>query len=131
MQNSLDQFTNHSYLNLKTYRKNGEEVASPLWFVQEGKTILVRTISGSGKVKRVHNNPNVEIMPCGSNGEPLGDWVPALARELDDARTYNKVADLLSAKYGKEPKEYEIKAIARGERYIVLEIKLKKRKTGD
>jgi PPOX class probable F420-dependent enzyme len=129
MQNSLDQFTNQSYLNLKTYRKNGEEVATPLWFVQEGKTIFVRTISGSGKVKRVHNNPNVEVMPCGLNGEPLGDWVPAVAGELDDARTYNKVAGLLAAKYGKEPKVYETNAIARGEKYTVLEIKLKKRKT--
>jgi uncharacterized protein len=131
MDKSREQFTNQDFLNLQTFRKNGESVPTPVWFVQDGKILYIRTIADSGKVKRVHNNPQVEVMPCGSNGKPLGVWVPALARELADAETYAKVADLLSAKYGKQPKIYEANAIARGEKYTVLEIKLKKQKTGD
>jgi hypothetical protein len=131
MDKSLEQFTNQDFLNLQTFRKNGEGVATPLWFVQDGKIIYVRTIAGSGKVKRVHNNSNVEIMPCGENGEPLGGWVPALARELGDAGTYAKVAGLLATKYGEQPKIYETNAISRGEKYTVLEIRPKKQKTGD
>ncbi len=131
MNKSLGQFNNQDFLNLQTFRKNGEGVPTPVWFVQDGDTLYIRTIANSGKVKRAHNKPQVEIMPCGSNGEPLGEWVPALARELGDAGTYAKVADLLSAKYGKQPKIYEANAIARGEKYTVLEIKFKKRTIGD
>lgn len=126
MDKSLKQFHNQDFLNMQTFRENGEGVATPLWFVQDGKTIYVRTIANSGKVKRVQKNPNVEVMPCGVNGEPHGEWVPALARELTDAGSYGKVANLLAEKYGEQPKIYEANAIARGEKYTVLEIKLKK-----
>jgi uncharacterized protein len=131
MNSSLEQFKVQDFLNLQTFRKDGQGVATPVWFVQDDKIIYVRTLATSGKVKRIHHNPQVEVMPCGMNGEPLGVWVPAQARELVDVGSYAKVAGLLAAKYGEQPKIYETLAIARGEKYTVLEIKLKKQKTGE
>ena len=73
----IEQFIDQSYLNLQTYRKNGKPMPTPVWFAQDGEKFYIRTVAGSGKVKRIHNNPKVQIMPCGQRGEPLGIWVAA------------------------------------------------------
>jgi len=49
-------FTSQQYLNLETFRKNGAAVKTPVWFVQDGDAIFVRTLANSGKVKRIRNN---------------------------------------------------------------------------
>jgi PPOX class probable F420-dependent enzyme len=77
---SAAQFSGHEYLNLETYRKTGEPVRTPVWFTMDGDRIFVVTKSETGKVKRLRNNGNVRIMPCGAMGQPKGEWVPASAR---------------------------------------------------
>jgi PPOX class probable F420-dependent enzyme len=77
---SAAQFSGHEYLNLETYRKTGEPVRTPVWFTMDGDRIFVVTKSETGKVKRLRNNGNVRIMPCGAIGQPKGEWVPASAR---------------------------------------------------
>lgn len=74
------QFSGHEYLNLETYRKTGEAVRTPVWFTIDGDRIFVVTKSETGKVKRLRNNRNVRIMPCGVTGQPKGEWVSASAR---------------------------------------------------
>jgi uncharacterized protein len=123
---SFEQFQNQDFLNLQTFRKNGEGVATPVWFVQDGKVFYVRTIANSAKVKRIHNNKKVKIMPCGSQGEPLGIWVNAQAVERNDADTYSKMASWLAEKYGDQPRIFEAQATARGEKYTVLIISLER-----
>jgi PPOX class probable F420-dependent enzyme len=44
-------FEKQKYLNLETFRKSGLGVKAPVWFVQDGDMIFVRTITDSGKVK--------------------------------------------------------------------------------
>lgn len=74
----LKPFENQKYLNLETFRKNGQAMPSPVWFVQDGEIIYIRTAANSGKVKRVRANPRVNLMPCGVDGEPLGAWTRRL-----------------------------------------------------
>lgn len=126
MNKPFEQFQNQDFLNLQTFRKNGEGVATPVWFVQDGKLFYVRTIANSAKVKRIHNNKKVKIMPCGSQGEPLGIWVNAQALESTDADTYSKMALWLAEKYGDQPRIFEAQATARGEKYTVLTISLER-----
>lgn len=116
----MEQFKNQTYLNLRTVRKNGDALETPVWFVQDGEKLYVRTIAGSGKVKRVNNNPNVHIMPCGQMGQPLGAWVAAQAHEALDKTTYDHVRSLLIAKYGDVVKTLEIPVQERGNSYTVL-----------
>ncbi len=59
-------FDHQSYLNLETFRKDGSGVKTPVWFIQDGDTLFVRTIDNSGKVKRVHQNGSVNIAPARS-----------------------------------------------------------------
>jgi PPOX class probable F420-dependent enzyme len=54
---ALQQFEKQQYLNLETFRKNGDGVKTPIWFVQAGEKLYVRTGGESGKVKRIHNHP--------------------------------------------------------------------------
>lgn len=67
------QFKSHKFLNLETVRKSGVTVATPVWFVEHDGKFYVRTVSDAGKVKRIRNNGQVRIMPCGQRGEPKGE----------------------------------------------------------
>lgn len=94
------QFKGHKYLNLETFRKSGLGVRTPVWFVQELETIFVRTSAKAGKLKRIRNNPSVNIAPCNRAGELLGEWLPAAAREIKDEAVKRKVAWLFVKKFG-------------------------------
>jgi uncharacterized protein len=120
MKPELLQFSNQNYLNLETFRKNGQGVKTPVWFVQDEENFYVRTIGASGKVKRIHNNERVNIMPCGQAGEPLGQWLPARAREATDAATFQRVRELLISKYGPMVAQFEAQTAAKGLKYTVL-----------
>jgi len=104
----LEAFQNQLYLNLETFRKNGESMKTPVWFVQDGDTLLVSTIAMSGKAKRVRNNAKVNIAPCTVNGSLLGEWCPALAHELDEAGIHEKINHLLEQKYGEMKKKFDL-----------------------
>jgi hypothetical protein len=64
MSNPYKPFEKQKYLNIETFRKNGEGVRTPVWFVQDGEVLYARTIANSGKVKRIRNNGQVKIAPC-------------------------------------------------------------------
>lgn len=116
-------FQQQQYLNLETFRKNGVGVKTPVWFVQEGETLFVRTIANSGKVKRIRSNARVNIAPCKADGALIGEWVPALARELKDEETDRKVNRLLDKKYGLVKKMFGLVSALQGRKDTILEIK--------
>ena len=124
MDKNLLQFANQNYLNLETFRKNGETLKTPVWFVQDGATLYVRTVNTSGKVKRVRNQSQVNIMPYGQSGEPLGEWVPARAREAADEATTALVRRLLVEKYGDAVAMFEARTLAGGLVYTSLVIEM-------
>jgi len=121
----FDQLTRQQYLNLETFRKSGVDVKTPVWFVQDGDTVFVRTVASSGKVKRIRNNDQVNIAPCKVDGALLGEWVPATAREVKDSDTDRKVNRLLDQKYGLMKKMFAVSSALQGRKYTVLEIKQK------
>ena len=121
--NPLDRFAGQNYLNLETLRKRGEAMPTPVWFVQDGERLYVRTVAGSGKVKRARNNPRVRIAVCGREGQLLGDWLPATAREVrDDPAVEARVDALLDAKYGEIKRQMARQAAEAGRKYTILEI---------
>jgi uncharacterized protein len=68
-------FRAHQYLNLETYRRNGDAVVTPVWFTIDGDQLLVVTRGETGKVKRLRNNTKVRIVPCGMRGQSKGGWL--------------------------------------------------------
>src|SRR5262249_38406544 len=57
----LAQFANKKYLNLESYRRNGQGVRTPLWFVEDDGALYFYTVAHSYKVKRIRNNPRVRV----------------------------------------------------------------------
>ncbi|WP_129675578.1 PPOX class F420-dependent oxidoreductase [Candidatus Chloroploca sp. Khr17] len=72
----------HKYLNLTTYRKNGEGVPTPVWFALQGERMYIVTQDNSGKVKRIRNNGKVTMAPSDARGKVLGEEVSGMARVL-------------------------------------------------
>ena len=99
-------FAGQKYLNLETFKKNGQGVKTPVWFAAEPSAKLdsidaklyIYTIGVSGKVKRIHNNPTVRVAPCDMRGGLKGDWAAARAEILAGAEAEYGMR-LLNKKY--------------------------------
>jgi uncharacterized protein len=99
-------FAGHKYLNLETFRKNGEGVKTPVWFAADvaanldsnDAKLYIYTIGVSGKVKRIRNNNRVRAAPCNARGDLLGEWVDARAQIVTGAEA-GRGMQLLNRKY--------------------------------
>ena len=78
-QNVFAAVVRHKYIDLVTFRKSGVGVHTPVWFAESDGKLYVMTRSDSGKLKRVRNNPRVEIAPSSVRGRQLGPAIPAWA----------------------------------------------------
>jgi PPOX class probable F420-dependent enzyme len=67
---------------LVTFRRDGSAVATPVWAAPGGGVLYVRSVRGSGKVRRLRNDPRALIAPCTARGRPLGAPFEATARVL-------------------------------------------------
>ena len=70
------------YVSLKTFRKSGTEVATPVWFGEDRERLYVMTRSGMGKTKRIRNNSRASVAPCTIRGKVTGAEFAATARIL-------------------------------------------------
>ena len=111
-------------MNVETFRKNGKGVRTPVWFVQDGDTLYIRTIADSGKVKRIRSNPRVNLAPCRVDGELIGEWVPAIAHEVSDPLIDRKVDQLLGKKYGFIKTIFALSGAFNHRKYTILELKV-------
>jgi PPOX class probable F420-dependent enzyme len=115
------QFIGQSYLNLETYRRSGEAMPTPVWFIEEDGMFYIRTMRNAGKVKRVRNVSRVRIMPCGQRGEPRGEWVEGQATIVDEAASAH-VNGLLNRKYGLLKRLFDLMQRGRGHDVIKVEV---------
>ena len=88
------------YLNLATFRRDGAEVKTPVWFAEAEGRLYVFTAGESGKVKRLRNSSRVRIAPCDVRGRVRGAWQDATARVVGDASSIGRARAALRAKYG-------------------------------
>jgi len=121
--NNVSQFLNQKYINLETYRRNGQAVRTTVWFVMDAGTIYIRTDMNSGKIKRIKNNPNIRITPSGARGQLKGKWIEGKIKmagslELEHAN------QLLEQKYGIQGKIIRVFNKIRNTRPTVLSIQI-------
>lgn len=76
---TLSDIGNPRYIALRTFRKSGVAVDTPVWAATEGGVLTVWTGPRAGKVKRIRNNPLVEVCASDNRGRPKGPWVAAQA----------------------------------------------------
>jgi uncharacterized protein len=96
-------FDGHKYLNLETFRKNGQGVRTPVWFAGDSQVgaspkFYVYSDADSGKAKRIRNNSRVRIAPCNARGKLRGGWIEARAEIVTGAEAERGV-QLLNRKY--------------------------------
>lgn len=96
---ALERLGAAKYLLVTSYRKNGTEVATPVWVVRDGDTLGVWTAADSWKVKRIRNRADVLVGLCDMRGNPTGERIPATAEICgrDGTERYRK---LIARKYG-------------------------------
>ncbi len=125
MNNMHKSFEHQKYLVLETFRRNGRGVKTPVWFVQDGDVIYIRTGASSGKVKRIRNNPEVNIAPCKMDGSLVGGWVAAMADEMKDEIINRRVDQLLNKKYGIIKKLFYLAVSVESSAYTILKVKVR------
>ena len=90
----------HRYVSLATFRRNGAEVATPVWFAALGARLYVVTSGDSGKVKRLRNTPRARVAPSNARGRVQGAWQSATARLVTDPQMIDRARAALRGKYG-------------------------------
>lgn len=120
----MSHLTGEKYISLETYRKDGQGVRTPVWFVEEdngegGSVVYVRTSDDTGKYKRVRNNPSVQIAPCDMRGGVKGKWVKGKARIVSEEEKL-RAFKMLEKKYGMIYKMTRM--FLSGKNYVVIAI---------
>lgn len=86
------------YLSITSYKRDGQPVATPVWFVCRDGRLLVQTDAASGKVKRIRRNPQVRVAVCTASGRLRGRQVRAVAEILPRSEV-DAVERLIAHKY--------------------------------
>jgi hypothetical protein len=94
---TLDQ---HRYMSLATFRRNGAEVRTPVWFAAADRKLYVFSAGESGKVKRLRHSSRARIAPSDARGHVRGEWREASARIVTEPRTIERAHAALRSKYG-------------------------------
>jgi PPOX class probable F420-dependent enzyme len=94
----FDRFTDKRNALLTTYKRDGTPVGTPVHIAVDGRVAYVRTFDPSGKLKRIRNNPRVELAPSTLRGRPTGPTMRARARILAGEPS-TRAAAALAKKY--------------------------------
>ncbi|KTR87703.1 hypothetical protein NS220_17210 [Microbacterium testaceum] len=90
------------FVSLGTFRRNGAEVAVPVWIARDGDELVVTSERKTGKVKRLRNDSRVTLRPCSRMGAVDPDAITVVAQgRVAGAATDDARADMaLRRKYG-------------------------------
>ncbi len=79
---NLTQLKNGSHISIKTFRKNGEGATTPVWFLEDKDLFFICTGGATYKVKRIRNNPEVQIAASDASGNLKGEYFEGKAKIL-------------------------------------------------
>lgn len=93
------ELSDHRYLLLTTFKRDGTPVATPVWFAADGDRIVATSAAGAWKVKRLRRTPRALGAGCDARGNQLGPTVE-LVGEVLDAAEGAAVEQALDRRYG-------------------------------
>ncbi len=97
---AISRFQEEKVISLETYRRNGEAVRTPVWFLEQNGILYVHTDDRTGKVKRIRRNPKVRVAPSHFRGKPKAEYVDARAELETSPETVEKYRSQIYKKYG-------------------------------
>jgi PPOX class probable F420-dependent enzyme len=95
----LEALVHGRYFSLTSFKRDGTGVATPMWFVSDGRRLFALTDLHSAKVRRIRRNPHVLIAPCRADGKLHREPVPARAELLTATPDLERVQKLLIERY--------------------------------
>jgi PPOX class probable F420-dependent enzyme len=95
----LDALFPGRYLSVTSFERDGTAVATPVWFVSDGRRLFALTDLHSAKVRRIRRNPDVLVAPCRPDGKLRSEPVPARAEVLTAIPELERVQRLLRERY--------------------------------
>lgn len=87
------------FVRLTTTKRDGTDVATPVWVVRDGAVLLVWTGPQTGKVKRIRHTPAVSLVACTASGTPLDVEVTTGTARLLGPEALPRIRALLARKY--------------------------------
>lgn len=94
------QFSDVRYISLETFRKDGQGVKTPVWVLEDGGALYVRTDPKSWKAKRLRRNKRVRLAPSDARGKVKGAWVDGEAHFVAAGAEADRISELFKKKYG-------------------------------
>jgi uncharacterized protein len=91
---TLDTLDDQWAVLLTTFRRDGTPVGTPVSVAVDGGRGYIRSPGNAWKVRRLRNDPHVEVAPCTPRGRATGPAMTAVARRLDGEEA-RRAADLL------------------------------------
>jgi uncharacterized protein len=86
------------FVSLTTFRTTGVPVSTPVWIARDGDDLIVTTPVGVGKLKRLRNNPLVELRECSRLGR-IADDAPVVTAAASEEGETSRLLELFSRKY--------------------------------
>jgi PPOX class probable F420-dependent enzyme len=96
---SASQFSGRRYINVESYKKNGEPKLTPVQSIMDSGLVYFRTGPDTWKVKRIRRNPHVRIVLSDRSGKPKGAWVDGDARILEGEEN-DRMMKIFEKEYG-------------------------------
>jgi uncharacterized protein len=87
------------YLSVTSFKRDGTGVATPVWFVSDGRRLFALTDLHSAKVQRIRHNPRVVVASCRPDGKLRNEPLPARAEVLTATQELERVQRLLIERY--------------------------------
>jgi uncharacterized protein len=88
------------YVSLATFRRDGTQVKTPVWFAVIDGRLYVVSAGDAGKVKRLRHSSRALVAPSDARGGVRGAWRDAAARIVSDPIVIERAHAALLAKYG-------------------------------
>ena len=96
----MTRFEGARYLNLATFKRDGSNVPTPVWFAALDGYLYAFSERRAGKIKRLRRSPRARVAVCNARGSLRGEWIEANAHIVDDPATEARVYAALLEKYG-------------------------------
>ena len=87
------------YLSVTSFKRDGTGVATPVWFVSDGRRLLALTDLHSAKVRRIRRDPRILVASCRASGKLRSEPIPARATVLTATPELEHVQALLKERY--------------------------------
>lgn len=103
--NELARLAEARYFSVRTFRKSGAAVDTPVWFAEVARqadviTFAVFSAGNAGKVKRLRVSDRAQVARCDIKGGLQGEWLDASARLVADDNAIQQALKALRRKYG-------------------------------